>query len=210
MQPVEINQLKTKSLSSFVHHFSQRPSVASVMQLVYDHNWKFFAFSQVFQWQSKFHEEFSFRLCRSMIHSLIFLFFEQMRKDLKEKRSCKSCQSSLQRHLESYYVAASLVLWLLIQKNAMGVVKMDRVRWCSSKTAEDNPEENIIKLDVSLNRQNIKWFAWTPVTDFHADRARFDISVEFFQKIIFQQEWRWNSFFLKTGFKIAWVCIIHG
>ena len=62
---------------------------------------------------------------------------------------------------------------------------------------------------VSLNRQNIKWFASTPVTDFRAGRARFDISVEFFQKIIYWQEWRWNTFFLKTGFKIG-VHIIHG
>ena len=71
---------------------------------------------------------------------------------------------------------------------------MDCVRSCSSKTAAEN-EENIVKLDVSLNRQNIKWFASTPVTDFRAGRAKFDISVEFFQKIIFQQEWHWNAFF---------------
>ena len=57
---------------------------SSVMQLVYDHDWKFVAFSRVFRWHSKFHEEFSFRLCKSTIHSLIFWFFEQMQKDLKE------------------------------------------------------------------------------------------------------------------------------
>ena len=61
---------------------------------------------------------------------------------------------------------------------------MDHVQSCSSKTAE----ENIIKLDVSLKRQDIKCFASTPVTDFRAGRARFDISAEFFQKIIFRQE----------------------
>ena len=66
---------------------------------------------------------------------------------------------------------------------------MDRIRSCSSKTAEEN-EENIIKLDVSLNGQNIKLFVSTPVTDFRAGRARFDISAEFFQKISFRQEWR--------------------
>ena len=48
----------------------------------------------------------------------------------------------------------------------------------------------------------------TPATDFHAGGAKFDISAEFFQKIIFWQEWCWNAFFLKTGFKIG-VCIIH-
>ena len=64
---------------------------------------------------------------------------------------------------------------------------MDHVQSCSSKTAEEN-EENIIKLDVSLKRQDIKCFASTPVTDFCAGRARFDISAEFFQKIIFRQE----------------------
>ena len=75
-----------------------------------------------------------------------------MWKDLKEKRSCKS---SSQHHLESYRVAASLVPGLLIHKNVPGIVQMDHVRSCSSKTAEEN-EENVIKLDISLNRQNIK------------------------------------------------------
>ena len=75
-----------------------------------------------------------------------------MRKDLKEKKSCKS---SSQRHLECYHVAASLVPGLLVHKNVTGVVQMDRVQLCSNKTTEEN-EENIIKLDVSLNRQNIK------------------------------------------------------
>ena len=175
------------------------------MQLVYDHNWKSVAFSWVLHWQSKFHEEFSFRLCRSTINSLIFCFFEQMRKDLKEKRSCKS---SSQCHLEFYHVAASLVPGLLVYKHVTGIVQMDRIRSCRSKTAKEN-EENIIKLDVSLNRQNIKWFASTPVTDFRAGRARFGISAEVFQKISFCQEWCWNAFFLKTGFKIG-VRIIHG
>ena len=55
---------------------------------------------------------------------LFFGFFEQMRKDLKEKRSCKS---SSQRHLESYHMAASLVPGLLVHKNVTGVVQMDRV-----------------------------------------------------------------------------------
>ena len=83
---------------------------------------------------------------------------------------------------------ASLVPGLLAYKNATGIVQMDHVWLCSSKTAEEN-EENIMKLDVSLNRQNIKWFASTPVTDFRAGRARFHISAEFFQKISFYQSW---------------------
>ena len=82
----------------------------------------------------------------------MFWFSEQRRKDLKEKRSCKS---SSQCHLESYHVAASLVPGLLIHKNVTGNVQMDRVQSCSNKTAKEN-EENIIKLDVSLNRQNSK------------------------------------------------------
>ena len=57
-------------------------------------------------------------------------------------------------YLESYHAAASLVPGLLVHKNVKGVVQMDRVRSCSSKATEEN-EENIIKLDVSLNRQNI-------------------------------------------------------
>ena len=112
---------------------------------------------------------------------LIFWFFEQMQKDLKEKRSCKS---SSHRHFESYHVAASLVPGLLIHKNVASIVQMDWVRSCSSKTAEEN-EENIIKVDVSLNRQNIKWFASTRVTDFRADRARFDILLNFSRKLVF-------------------------
>ena len=87
-----------------------------------------------------------------MIHSLIFLVFEQIRKDLKVKRSCKS---SPQRHLESYHVAASLVPGLLVHKKVTGAVQRDRIRSCSSKTAEEH-EENILKLNVSLNKQNIK------------------------------------------------------
>ena len=75
-----------------------------------------------------------------------------MRKDLKEKILCKS---SLQHHLESYHVAASLVPGLLVHKNVTGVVQMDHIRLCSSKTSKEN-KENIIKLDVSLNGQNIK------------------------------------------------------
>ena len=55
----------------------------------------------------------------------------------------------------SLIMAASLVPGLLVHKNVTGIVQLDRVRSCSSKTAEEN-EENIIKLDVSLNKQNIK------------------------------------------------------
>ena len=53
---------------------------------VYDHNWLSVTLnSQVFQWENEFHEEFSFRLCKSSIHSLIFWLFAQMQKDLKKK-----------------------------------------------------------------------------------------------------------------------------
>ena len=71
-----------------------------------------------------------------------------MWKVLKEKRLCKS---SSQRHLESYHMAASLVPGLLVHKNVTGMCKW--ITFC--KTAEEN-EENIKKLDLSLNRQNIK------------------------------------------------------
>ena len=77
---------------------------------------------------------------------------------------------------------------------------MDHVRSCSSKTPEEN-EENIIKLDVSLNRQNIKWFASTPVTDFRAGKARFDISGEFFQKIFLDKNDVETLFFWKQASK---------
>ena len=58
---------------------------------------------------------------RSAHKFFFFWFFKQMRKDLKEKRSCKS---SSQRHLESYHVAASLVPGLLVLKNVPGIVQM--------------------------------------------------------------------------------------
>ena len=50
----------------------------------------------------------------------MFWFSEEMRKDMKEKRLCKS--SSLRR-LESYHVAASLVPGLLIHKNVKAMCK---------------------------------------------------------------------------------------
>ena len=76
-----------------------------------------------------------------------------MQKDLKEKRSYRY---SLRCHLESCHMwPEGLVPGLLVHKNVTGVLQMDRVQSCSSKTAEEN-EENIIKLEVSLNRQNIK------------------------------------------------------
>ena len=103
-----------------------------------------------------------------------------MREDLKEKQ----CKSSSQCHLERHHVAASLVPGLLVHKNVKGAVQMVTFNHAAGKTAEEN-DENIIKLDVSLNRQSIKLFASTPVTDFRAGRARFDISAEFFQKINF-------------------------
>ena len=62
-------------------------------------------------------------------HLFFVLFCEQMWKDLKEKRWCKS---SLQCHLESYHMAASLVPGLLVHKNITGV-QMDRVQSCSSR-----------------------------------------------------------------------------
>ena len=51
---------------------------------------------------------------------------------------------------------ASLVPGPLVYNNVTAIVQMDRVRSHSTKTEEEN-EEKIIKLDVSLlNRQNIK------------------------------------------------------
>ena len=50
----------------------------------------------------------------------------------------------------------------------------------SSVKQQKKNEENIIKLDVSLNRQNIKYFASTLVIEFHAGGARFEITAVFF------------------------------
>ena len=137
---------------------------------------------------------------------LSFVFLNKCRKIWKRKDHGNILCSAI---LNLATWPTSLVPGLLVHENVTGIVQIDRVWSCSSKTAEEN-KENIIKLDVSLIRQNIKWFASTPVTDFRADRARTDISAEFFQKIIFHQEGYWIVFFfLKTGFKIG-VRIIHG
>ena len=82
-------------------------------------------------------------------------FFAQMWKDLEEKRSC----ANILRHLESCHVASKCLHVVHSRsprsKNVKGIAQMDHVRLCSSKTAEEN-KENIIKLNVSPNRQNIK------------------------------------------------------
>ena len=108
-----------------------------------------------------------------------------MQKDLKEKRSCKY---SLPCHLESYHVASKSSSFQdsSFIKNVTGIVQMDCVRLCSSKTAEGK-EENIKKLDLSLNRQNIKLFVSTPVTDFCACRATVNLTLllNFSRKLFF-------------------------
>ena len=189
--------------SVHIHQYKWHQS--SVMQLVYDHDWKFVAFSRVFRWHGKFHEEFSFRLCKTTIHSLIFWSFGFLNKCRKIwKRILRSWKYFPQRHLESYHMDSksssrtprSWKCYRRCANRSRSIVKQ--------KTAEES-EENSIKLDVSLIRCNIKWFVSTPVIDFRAGRARIDISAEFFQEIIFRQEWRWNAFFFKIG-----VCIIHG
>ena len=140
-------------MSSFVHHFSPCPSWHQSCNLFMITIENLLHFLKYFNDKVNSMRNFplGFVELRSKIQSLIFCFFEQMRKDLNEKRSCKS---SSQRHLESYHVAASLVPGLLVHKHVTGVVQMDGIRSCSSKTAEEN-EENI-KLDVSPNRQNIE------------------------------------------------------
>ena len=79
-------EIKTKSLSIFTHHFSPCPSVTSNdnsgvrishsfrVSHIHDHNWKSAAFSRVFQWQTDFHEEFSFKLWKSSIYSTFILW----------------------------------------------------------------------------------------------------------------------------------------
>ena len=71
----------------------------------------------------------------------------------------KDCANIL-RHLESSHrctVASKRVVRSRSprSKNVIGIAQMDRVQLCSSKIAEED-EENIIKLNVSPNRQNIK------------------------------------------------------
>ena len=75
-------------------------------------------------------------------------FFAQMQKDLNEK-NCASIFS----HLESCHVHGQVRFQVSSIINVTGVVKMDRVRSCCSKTAEENEEneENAIKRNASSN-----------------------------------------------------------
>ena len=65
--------------------------------------------------------------------------------------------ANILRHLESCHVASECLARSRSprSKNVIGVAQMDCVWLCSSKTAEEN-EENIIKINVLPNRQNIK------------------------------------------------------
>ena len=112
------NNTKSAKLNSFQFYATSRNRSRQkvclalyITSLVYDHDWKSVAFSPVFRWQSKFNEEFSFRLCRSTIHSLIFGFFEQMRKYLKEKRSSNLLHSAV----------LNLIMWQQVYKVVPGL-----------------------------------------------------------------------------------------
>ena len=74
---------------------------------------------------------------------------------------------------------------------------------CSSKTAEEN-EENIIKLNVSPNRQNINSFASNLIIEFHTGGARFEITTV----LLFVVKNDIETLFLETSVKIR-VCFIH-
>ena len=78
------------------------------------------------------------------------IFTDAVTKELKNR-------ANILHHLESCHEASKCLVHSRSPhlKNVIGVAQMDRVWLCSSKTAEEN-EENIIKLNVSPNRQNIK------------------------------------------------------
>ena len=79
-------------------------------------------------------------------------FFARMWKNLEEKRSCKSPPSGIlsrgQRVSSSFQVSSFKKRYRLCTNGLCLIVH------CTSKTAEEN-EEQIIKLNVSPNRQNI-------------------------------------------------------
>ena len=66
--------------------FSPHPSLSIRVSHVYDHDWKSFVFSRVFRWQNNFHEEFSFRLCKSLFHPFLFWFFAQNAKRFEREK----------------------------------------------------------------------------------------------------------------------------
>ena len=59
-------------------------------------------FLEYFDDNNNFHEEFSFRLCKSLFHPFIFWFCAQMQDDLKEKD-----RGNILHYLESYDHVAS-------------------------------------------------------------------------------------------------------
>ena len=85
---------------------------------------------------------------KSTIHSLPGTYFLVFWTNA-EKFEWEDCANILRSAILNLVTwPASLVLWLLVYKNVTGVVHMDHVQSFSSEIAE----ENIIKLDVSLNR----------------------------------------------------------
>ena len=143
-------QIKTKCLPSFMHHFSRCPSYKYCISHstgisgagLYDHDRKSVTFFRVFWWQTNLHEKISFRFCKSSIYSIIFWFFVQMQKDLNEKRSCKYSRPFWILSLAS---KSSSFPGLLDHKMLQASWKsIDRVRSCCCKTGE----ENAIKLFV--------------------------------------------------------------
>ena len=115
-------------------------------------------------------------------------------------------RANILRHLESCHVAGECLAHSRspCSKNVIGVVQMDCIRLCSSKTAEENIE-NIIKLNVSPNRENIKKFASNLIIESHAGGARFEITITV---LLFVVKNDIETRFLETGVKIR-VHIIH-
>ena len=87
--------------------------------------------------------------------------------------------------------------------NVTGVVKMDRVRSCCSKTAEEN-EENAIKLNASSNSRTLNSLHQVNIMLLELDLR---MLLYFFRKLSVVRKNITDSFFRETSFKMG--CVLY-
>ena len=148
----------------FIHHFSPCPSVTandnsgskvihfeshiSHQRHVHHHDWQAVVFSRIFWWQNDFHEEFSFRLWKSLIYSFILWFLCTNVERFGREKIVQLFSAIL--NLESCHVASKCLVRFRSPrskiKNVIGVAQMDCVWLYSSKLHQKKTKKNIIDL----------------------------------------------------------------
>ena len=95
-------------------------------------------------------KNFPFRLCKSLFHPFLFWFFAQNAKRFEREKIVKCSPAILDLITwPTTLVCSSVSLFIKCYRHFAIWIMFDS---CSSKRAEEN-EENIVKLNVSLNRQ---------------------------------------------------------